>query len=145
MTEKDVDQQIGKEYNAFYTSVYDGIIAAPEDLIERFKKALFYIAPAAHQIYGRKMKELVDKEIKNLTWVEVGVLMNTISEVPFHYLYTNLEEAIDKVMYMEEFKVEYSRVVSELDAKMRKKKEVLMSLGGSNNGASVKMPPRAQA
>src|SRR6478735_9516072 len=98
MTEKEVDLQIGKEYNEFYTKVYDGIAVIPAYVTDLFKKALMYVAPAAHQIHANKMRMLIEKKVEELTWVEVGKMINVVTEVPLMHLFSNLDEAIDKMV-----------------------------------------------
>lgn len=138
-TEREIDLQIGKEYNEFYTRIYDGLTPIPEFTVKLFATALMCVAPAAHQIHGDKMKLLISKKIEELTWVEVGKMMNVITEVPFYLLYEDLEDALNKTMQMEQFQLYYNATVADLDSKMKKKKSSLMNLGGVNR-SSITMP-----
>ena len=129
-TQKDIDEQIAKEYNEFYLALYDGEIAVPSDILVRFAKALMAVPPSAHQIHANRMRALIDKPVNELTWVEVGAVTNVIQAVPFRDVYDSLDEAIEKTQGLEVLRVAYNSTVSALDKKMEKKKRALMEMGG---------------
>lgn len=129
-TKRDIDEQIQKEYNIFYTAVYDGSIAVPSDLTQRFRKALMAIAPNLHQIHANRMRELIDKPANELTWVQVGAVINVSQAVPFRDVYDDLDEAIEKTQRLEILRVGYNSTVAALDKKMATKKKKLQELAG---------------
>src|SRR6187402_2936340 len=124
-TQRDIDEQIQKEYNSFYQKVYDGEIAVPSDLIVRFRKALMAIAPNLHQIHANRMRALVDKPANELTWVEVGAVINVIQAVAFREVYDDIDEAVEKTQGLEVLRVGYNSTVAALDKKLAAKKKKL--------------------
>lgn len=142
-TQREIDEQIQKDYNALYLRPYDGEIALPIDLIERYKRALMGIAPSTHQTHASRMKEMITKPMNELTWVEVGAIINIIQSVPFKEMYDSIEEALEKVQYLEIFRVGYNNTIAALDKKMVIKKKKLMEISGLAKGALISIPGQA--
>ena len=135
MTEKEIDHEIQKEYDAFNQGLYT-TEKLPNDIMERFKKAVFKLPPAAHKLNTEVIKAIVNKKVKELTNFDVPTILNTISQCPLSDLYKDLDEALLKNKEIDNLKISYNILVMQINKSMTEKRERMMKLsgaGGSKN------------
>ena len=127
-TEKQIDEQIQGDYARFYNKIYDGEL--PEDLIELFKKAFMALSPNTHQYHANKVKEMGAKSVRDLTNLELGMVINLIVSVPPERLYKTFDESVDNILRIEVIRKQYNEIVDKMNQELGKKKERLMGLSG---------------
>lgn len=132
-TEVEINKQLEGDYNRFYAAVFDGEL--PSDLIERFKKALMALAPAATKYNSEVVKKIILKRVNELSVMDVGVIVNAVFAVPFEKVYNNIEEALDKNIELELIRESYNKAVEDIKVKLGKKKITLMNIAGIGNSA----------
>lgn len=128
-TEKEIDQQLDREVQAWYNKVYDGK-PLPERFIEMFKKALMYVAPANHKYNMLAIKKMISQRSDEVTMVEVGMMINLIYSTPFDKLYSTPEEGVETTMLFDEIRREYNEIGAKFEGMMMKKRETLLRLSG---------------
>lgn len=138
----EIDSQIQNDYNRFYSSVFDGEL--PHDLLERFKKALMALAPASTKYNSEAVKKIINKRANELSFIDVGLIINGIFAVPFEKIYSDIDEAIDKNIELELIREKYNKSVEDIKEKLTKKKNTLMKLSGVNNSV-VFQPLKVEA
>lgn len=136
-TEVEINKQLEGDYNRFYAAVFDGEL--PSDLIERFKKALMALAPAATKYNTEVIKKIISKRVNELSVMDVGVVINAVFSVPFGKVYENIESALDKNIELELIREKYNKAVDEIKIKLSKKKVTLMNIAGIGNSAPFKL------
>lgn len=129
MTEADIDQEIQKEYDNFNNAPYTSEVL-PKDIMERFRKAVFSLSPAAHKLNSETIKKIVAKKVKDLTNFDVPTILNTIAHCPLCDLYNDLDEALVKNKEIEELKVSYNLTVMQINQSMTEKRSRMMKLSG---------------
>jgi len=134
MTEKQITEQIQKEYMEYNNSQYSGNPALPKDIMETFKRAIFNSNPAAHKIPTDVIKKIIGKKLKDLTNTDVPIILNAISAANFCDLYKTLDEALVKNKEIEEIKIAVNLTVAEINRATEIKRNNLLSLSGGGNG-----------
>ena len=134
MTPNEVNEIIQKEYSAFNEASYQGE-KLPNDLMERFRVALFSLAPSVHQMSSHNIKKILAKKVKDLTNYEVGHILNLITAVPFNVLYKTLDEAVVKNEQIEGLKVSYNLVVKGINETVEAKRMSLLDLSGARGNS----------
>jgi len=127
--EQQIDQQIQKEFDSFNNAKYDSD-PLPKDFIERFKKAVFKLPVKAHQLSCDTISKIVAKKVKDLTNLDVPVIINAVQLLPMCDLYDSLEEALVKTKEIEEIKIGYNIMVQKLNHAMSEKRQTLLNLSG---------------
>lgn len=143
MNQKEIDKKIAEEYNDFYVGVYDGSIPVPANLVDLFKKALMVVPPIAHQYPSARVRQMLDKPVEELSWVETGKMVNVIVEAPFHTLYKDIDEALVGAAKIEEFRMNWQAVVAKFDETMKRKREALSNLAGTRKQPMQIIPAEA--
>jgi len=141
MTPEQINQQIQSEYMEWNKSPYSGNPALPKDFLETFKKAVFYFTPSIEQnqnIFRRPpvdvISKIISKKIKELTNIDVPIILNTISSVSFDLLYDDLNEALVRHKEIDEIKVAFNITVAHINEQTEIKRNNLLSLNGMGNG-----------
>lgn len=135
-TEIEIDNQLTKDYAAFYNKIYDGEL--PESLLQNFKKAFMYLVPSTHQYFMSRVKEMAAKTIRDLSVMEVGMIINLIVSTPPEKLYSSFDEAVDSLAILHKLRDDYNKAVEENQRKLKAKKERLMQLSGVGNSVPLK-------
>lgn len=129
MTVNEIDKEIQKDYDNFNNAPYTSEIL-PKDLMERFRKAVFSLPPAAHKLNSEIIKKIVGTKIKELTNFDVPTILNTIAHCPLCDLYKDLDEALIKNREIEDLKISYNLTVMQVNKSMAEKRERMMKLSG---------------
>lgn len=127
-TAADIERQLQAEHQAFFASQFAKEL--PDDLIERFKKALMASAPGHHKYHSDKVKAIIVKKPYDLNYLDVGMIINLLFAVPFEKLYDSLEEAIEKNLELENIRELYNKIVNETEQRLSKKRGILLNLSG---------------
>lgn len=142
MTTEEINKMVQKEYMDYNNAIYSGNPALPKDIMETFKKAVFHSNPTAHKIPTGVIKKIIAKKLKDLTNIDVPIILNVISAANFCDLYKDLDEALEKNYDVEEIKMAINLTVAEINRKTEEKRNNLLSLSG---GGSGKIKTLAQA
>lgn len=134
MSEKQINEQIQKDYDAFNESKYEGD-PLPKDLIERLKVALFKLPPNVHKMASQTMTKLINTKVTELTNYEVGHILNLITAVPLCDIYRNLEEALIKNQQIEFLKIAYNLTVKQINEKVEEKRQGMLRLASPNKSS----------
>ena len=102
--------------------------------METFKKAVFHSNPSAHKIPTEVIKKIIVKKLKDLTNIDVPIILNVVSAANFCDLYKSLDEALDKNKEIEEIKLAINLTVAEINRATEVKRNNLLSLSGSGTG-----------
>lgn len=127
----DINSQIEREFEKFRNKVYDGEL--PYGLIEKFKVGLMMSSAGQHKYNLQKVKEIIAKAENDLTWLEVGMVINFVTEIPWERIYDSLEEAINYNIELSDFMVEYNKVIGRKNNELEKMRTRLLNLSGINN------------
>ena len=136
LTKEDVDRQIQADYQRFYESPCD--YALPNDLIEKFKKAIFYSASVQHQIAPKRLNEILETPVNMLNMVQVGIITNLLVNVPMYRMCTTEEEAIKMHSDLYDLKTEYNKNVDKITKQLAEKTNRLYKLAGVNAAVSYR-------
>ncbi len=126
---KSIDEQIKDESEAFNNKRYDGP-PLPEDIMFLFIKGSMQTAPS--DPYW--MREMVKKEAWELTWKEVGIIMNFLKKLPYSFFFEDIHDGIEFHIKLMELTVKYNEVMSELAAELEAKRDRLEKISGGSNG-----------
>lgn len=134
LTVEQIEATIQAEYSKYYNSPFlleDGT-QLPSDLTDIFKTAIKKISPQLHQVYAKKIREIINKRLEDLTFLEVGMMVNVILGIELERLYPNLEleEMLDKHEYFEKIQISYNKQVDDLNIRLKSRKLSLMEIGG---------------
>lgn len=133
-TTEDINKMIQKDYMDYNNAKYSGNPALPKDIMETFKKAVFHSNPSAHKIPTEVIKKIIVKKLKDLTNIDVPIILNVISSVNFCDLYKSLDEALLKNKEIEEIKLAINLTVAEINRATEEKRHNLLSLSGGGTG-----------
>lgn len=128
ITEKEINEQIQKKYERFYTSPYDGFI--PPRFKEMFRKAVMEVQPANMEIKPLSIKAVLETPEHDLNRVQFGVMMNMIMSIPLKHLFESPEQAMEEMQPMVEAMVEYNAKTEKLAREMAIEKQSKMRLAG---------------
>ncbi len=121
LNEQQVNQQLEQELLSFYNTVYTRPV--PKGFIQLFKDAVFHSAPISHQIFIRKIREIVLKQEGELLTGEVGIITNVINSAPLDWLYADFELAMDTHAEIEKLTIDYNSDVMAFKKSIRNKKK----------------------
>ncbi len=130
MTVQEVEKLIETDLATFNLSKYFGTL--PKDFVALFKKALLEIPHSAHQLKVRIMKDIIKKKETELSFMEVGMIINVIQAAPLYVLSDNLEAAINKFEKIEEIRVAWNASRNKKEQELLQKKSTMMQLVGGN-------------
>ncbi len=129
MNTQEIEQKIKNESEAFNNKRYDGP-ALPEDIMHLFIKGSMQTAPS--DPYW--MREIVKKEFYELTWKEVGIIINFLKKLPYSFFFEDIHDGIDFHIKLMELTANYNEIMAELTAELEQKKDRLLKLSGGSNG-----------
>jgi len=133
MTRQEIEKEINDEFTKFMNSKFPNIL--PKNFMELFKKALMKVDIGKFQLRSVPLKEVLTKNLKDLTVTEVGIMCNVITSVPFEGMYQTLDEALNSRMRLENVIVEFNTLKREQEVKLTQKKETMINLTGAGGGS----------
>lgn len=128
VTVHQIDARIQKKYADFYNKRYDGML--PDNLIETFKKAVMHIDITKFQIIPKGVKNMIEMPIDELTFFNVGFMLNIVMAVPFATIYDTLDEALEKHQKNVDIMKEYNAKVDTLNKQLKVERSTSMRLAG---------------
>lgn len=135
MRREEIDNAIKKEKALFYNDVYKG--AVPDNYMELFKKAIFALPVSFAQITSTKLKEIANKDIKTLSFVEVAKIGEIILAVPLDKIYDNIETGLDESAKVETLMFNLEKARQEFEERTDRKHQSMINLGGVNGGNAM--------
>lgn len=128
-TEQDIMEQVEREFDKFRNKLYDGPL--PDGCLEKFKFAIFNLPWRAHGYNFAKVKTIIAKTFPSeLTWLEVGMVLNLIAEVPYANFFDTLEEALEYHIKASEIMSDYNQVANAKSEEMEKYRKRLLTMSG---------------
>lgn len=126
MQQSEIDKQINREWADFLDLPYNKNV--PDNLIEKFEKALMIVPPQAHQINFNKVKAIINKQPEELSNTDINDVIKLIYNTPLQALYDDLYEAIPEQIKLERFVLKFNQNLAEQQEKLNQKKITLASL-----------------
>lgn len=123
-----IDEQIKNDLNRFWQSRYDAHI--PSGLIYRFRTALMFHNARSLQGSIPVMRELIAAKEEDLSFLQIGIIINTIFNVPFDAMYDSPEQAFDALEELHEIELEYNERVEKNAKTLERKRNKLMEIAG---------------
>lgn len=133
MTRQEIEKEINDEFTKFMNSKFPNIL--PKNFMELFKKALMKVDIGKFQLRAVPLKEVLTKNLKDLTVTEVGIMCNVITSVPFEGMYQTLDEALNSRMRLENVIIEFNTLKRDKEVKLTQKKETMINLTGAGGGS----------
>lgn len=121
MTAEMVNNAISQDYDRFYTAKYNGP-ELPANTKELFQHALMYVILKNYNLNIQPIRDLLAKPIGDYTHGEAGILLNVITDVPFHVKYKTLDEALDAHGELEKIVTAYNIKDNEFRKKTEEKR-----------------------
>ena len=146
-TQKDIDEQIRKDVRIFNDKIYDGYpIPEPDKLMSRFRRAVRSVSNEKTTHNLAYVKTLAKKRPDELSFVEVGMIVNVIFMAKPSDVFDSFDEYVDVGAELQNLNVEYNKAIKEMEEKMKKKHATLSSLAGiTGNSTQFKSGLRAEA
>lgn len=91
ITKDEIQKQLVEEYIKWSKEPFDSV-TLPEDIIEKFEKALFLTPPDKDKMSLTDIRTILNRTPQTLTRMEVGIVTNVILAVPRNVLYKNLND-----------------------------------------------------
>ena len=130
--QKEIDNAISKEKALFYGDKYKGSV--PDNFIALFCKSIFCFAGNFANIPSVKLKQIKEKPVADLTFVEVAKMAEIILSAPMDKIYSNLNEALEENAKIETLLFNINKVRVDFEERTEKKRDSLYNLGGVNGG-----------
>lgn len=127
-SEKEIHEQIDRDYKKFWYSVYDAEL--PSAVIYKFKQAIMFQTATSLQAAAPVLKELLNTKEEDLKFVHVGIILNTIFSTPFNAIFDSPEEAMDAVIEFKEIEMQYNDAVQKRSQELERKRVRLLEIGG---------------
>lgn len=130
MLEKEINEQLNKEYECFIYSAYNGKVKPPKDIIELFKRAILSIPPFAHKILFTKVRAISTTKYVDLTNSDLNDIIKVVLNTTLEKLYPNekFEVMVEKQIKMDAFVISYNSHVEEFKKSLEQKKISLQSI-----------------
>lgn len=127
-TQKEIDDQIKKEEQAFYEKPFDGYL--PEQIMYWFRNCIMYFSAMTIPASPSVIKILLDAKAEDLRFIDMAVVMTTVFAAPFNVMFENGHEAMDVLIDLKEMEVSYNKKVDEFNQAMIKKRHRLYQIAG---------------
>lgn len=127
-TEKEISEQIDRDYNKFWYSTYDA--ALPTDIMYKFRQAIMFQNVQQLQGNPQVLRDLLDTKEEDLKFVHVGIIINTLFSIPFNTIYDSPEQALESVIELKQIEVEFNKLVHKRTQEIERKRARLLELGG---------------
>jgi hypothetical protein len=128
-TEQDIHKQVEREYDKFRDALYDGP-PLPADIIHKFRQGLMVVPWGTHKYNLFKVQELISKQPDELTWLEAGMVINFVTEVPYERLFDTLEDALAYQTALSGIIAQYNIVTSKKSKELESYRNRLLSTSG---------------
>lgn len=136
ITEAYIRKEIEQDYKDFYSKRYDGYI--PPNIVEKMRTSLFGMCPRNFQAPPVLLKTIIGKKDEDLSFVDMGTIVNTIFNVPLNFLHETLEEGLDYTELLYKMQEDFNQRVEAFNKSEERKQKRLMDLGGLTN--AIQMP-----
>ena len=127
-SEKEIDEQIQRDYNKFWYSVYDKEL--PSAVMYKFREAMMFQNVKTLQAAPKVLQELIGTKEEDLKFVHVGIILNTLFATPFNAIFDSPEQAMDAVLEYKEIEIEFNELVNKRSQELERKRQRLMELSG---------------
>lgn len=129
-TEQEINKQIQADYDIYRTKIYDGALPIHDDLLKLFQKALMAIPYDQHNMNMVRVREILDKNVSELTWLEVGMVNNLLHRAAPEKLFSSPYRYCEFMIANCQFVIEYNSATEEWNRKIEAKKKVLTNTSG---------------
>ncbi len=134
MTEKEVLQMIQKDFDNFWNRRFDYPSGLPFEFVSKFRHLILNIPYLNHEgkpsWQPKLAKKIIAKADEDLTYGEVGTIINIILGSPQAFHFDDPNEAIDYVMELMEVKNYYNEKVALLNQQLGEKQRRMMEQAG---------------
>lgn len=126
MNRYEVEQQLRHDHEKFLNSISN--LAVPEDLLDKFKKAIMIVPPQAHGITFSKIKSILDKNPSELNISDINDIIKVVVNTPLQAFYDDLFDAVPEQIKLEKFMVRFNGNIQDFTENQKKKREMLEKL-----------------
>lgn len=128
-TEQEINKQIQEEYNKYRDAPYDGV-PLPEEIIRLFKKAMMVVPYDDHKFNMVRVKEICEKGVKDLTWLEAGMVINFMQKVIPEKVFSSIEKYCEFMIANTFIVSEYNIVTNKWQRNIEAYKDRLRNTSG---------------
>lgn len=128
-TAQEIDKQLATEALAFNSKLYDGR-PLPDDLIQKLRQGIMIMGCKGAGGQAAAMKELIAKDVTELSWMEAGWVINFVQSIPFERIFDTVEEALDYHILLGDIQKEYNEVTMQLEKELNQKRQMKYKLAG---------------
>ncbi len=127
MTQTDIEVQLKADYDKFSNQYYPGY--TPDNIMAMFEKALIDVPPGVHNIGIGYLEKLIKKSKKELTTIDVGLVVNTIKAARWSVVFDgNISEAIKEMKNLDRVLVEYNKMANAFENEIQIRRQRLEQL-----------------
>lgn len=126
MHPSEVQKQVQYDYEKFMNNPYGKHV--PEYLLDFFEKALMVIPPQSHGVLFSKVKNIISKEIKDLSVSDLNDIVKVVVNTSLAVFYDSLYDAIPEQIKFEKFVLAFNNHIKEFQENLNEKKKRLESL-----------------
>jgi hypothetical protein len=134
-TVKDIEEIINKASQEFWQKIYDGFI--PDNLMDNFKAALLATRPTELPAGAGALKQIIDKKEYEITFIEMGTIINGIFKLPIGVLSDDVHEALTYTEQLGKMSYDFNQKVDEFNKQLKKKHHKLMDIAGLTQSATM--------
>ncbi len=135
MTPQDIDRMINEQSEGFWKKIYDGFI--PDNLMDNFKAALLATRPTELPAAAAALKGIIDKKEYEITFIEMGTIINGIFKLPIGVLSNDVHEALTYTEQLAKMSYDYNQRVEKFNNELKKRHQNLMQMAGLTQSAAV--------
>lgn len=128
-TAQEIDRQLAQEALAFNSKLYDGR-PLPEDIIQKVRQGIMVLGCKGAGEQASAMKALIAKNVTDLSWMEVGWVVNFVQNIPYERVFDTVEEALDYHINLGQIQKEYNEVTMQLEKELNQKRQMKYKLAG---------------
>lgn len=128
LTQAQIEEQLENDRIQFGDKIYDGF--THESLMSMFKKAMMRIPPGQHGLKMSYIQKLIVKKEDELSFMDVGNMINFIYAMPFNALYETLEEGIENTLIFDNVRADYNKLSQKFEGAQQRKKIKLYEIAG---------------
>lgn len=132
-TPQDIDRMINEQSEAFWKKTYDGFI--PDNLMENFKASLRATQPTELPAAAGALKQIIDKKEYEITFIEMGTIINGIFKMPIGVLSDDVHEALTYTEQLAKMSYDYNQKVAKFNDELKKRHQKLMEMAGLTKSA----------
>lgn len=141
MSEKEINEQLGNDFDKFLYTPYKGAVVVPKNIIDLFKKAILGLPSFSHKINFLKIKAIASKKPNELTNTDLNDVIKVLLNSSLQKLYPDLsfDKVIEQSIQMDKFVIAYNEHVEKFKKQLEEKKATLQLLinGLPKNGMRI--------